>query len=776
MDRHAQHHPRSRACVLPNGLRLHLAHDPAASRAAAWLRVAVGSHDEPNAHPGLAHFLEHLSFLGGAAFPGDERLMPWLQVRGGQVNASTRGRTTDYFFEVTAEHLGAGLARLIDMLARPLLDIDAQRREREVLEAEYLARSADEQTLIDAALALGLPAGHPLRRFAAGRRDSLALESDAFQRALREFHAAHYHAGNCQLWLQGPQALDELERLAQRACAGLPGRAPGASPPPPPLLPFAGEALALRLPGPPRLVLGFALDALREADEQTLLAFAELLGDRSPGGLLAALGEQGLGESVALRVVHRDARQALLALTFELFDGSAAAALEAAFFDWLGALRDDAASLLAARRPLLAEPAVPLERLRQRVLGLPAEIRPACLDALRADRCLRLHLDSELDGAEARWSAGFRLSVAPVAAAPPLAAQRHAWRFELPSPPSAAAEGALFLRWRFPGVPARSRFLTLYQALRPLCGQARLGGVEMGLEALGEDWSLRLLGPRDRLEAAVRPTLARLLAAPADWRASGERLSSAERRRSATGLPIRQLLDALPGVFGEPLAEVDDDWRRTRWDGLVMQAAMPDPRWMPGQAAGERLEPLPPRPGRHRRELAVDGESALLLFCPLPTQEVPMEAAWRLLARLHEPAFQRRLRDELQLGYALFCGFREVGARRGLLFAAQSPRACPERLLEHMETFLQRSVETLARLPAQRLASLREALADDLRRAPGSFAERARRAWAEHLGGGAGRSRLLAEAALGLSGDDLLAAQARLLEARGGWWVLSSRR
>ncbi|HII1620917.1 TPA: pyrroloquinoline quinone biosynthesis protein PqqF, partial [Pseudomonas aeruginosa] len=521
--------------------------------------------------------------------------------------------------------------------------------------------------------------------------------------------------------------------------------------------------------------LGFALDALREADEQTLQAFAELLGDRSPGGLLAALGEQGLGESAALRVVHRDARQALLALTFELFDGSAAAALEAAFFDWLGDLRDDAASLLAARRPLLAEPTAPLERLRQRVLGLPAEIRPACLDALRADRCLRLHLDSELDGAEARWSAGFRLSVAPVAAAPPLAAQRHAWRFELPLPPSAAAEGALFLRWRFPGVPARSRFLALRQALRPLCGQARLGGVEMGLEALGEDWSLSLLGPRDRLEAAVRPALARLLAAPPDWRANGERLSSAERRRSATGLPIRQLLDALPGLLGEPLAEVDD-WRRTRWDALVMQAAMPDPRWMPGQAAGERLEPLPPRPGRHRRELAMDGESALLLFCPLPTQEVPMEAAWRLLARLHEPAFQRRLRDELQLGYALFCGFREVGARRGLLFAAQSPRACPERLLEHMETFLQRSAEALAQLPARRLAGLREALADDLRRAPGSFAERARRAWAEHLGGGAGRSRLLAEAALGLSGDDLLAAQARLLEARGGWWVLSSRR
>ncbi|MCF1257436.1 pyrroloquinoline quinone biosynthesis protein PqqF [Pseudomonas aeruginosa] len=768
MDRHAQHHPRSRACVLPNGLRLHLAHDPAASRAAAWLRVAAGSHDEPSAHPGLAHFLEHLSFLGGAAFPGDERLMPWLQVRGGQVNASTRGRTTDYFFEVTAEHLGAGLARLIDMLARPLLDIDAQRREREVLEAEYLARSADEQTLIDAALALGLPAGHPLRRFAAGRRDSLALENDAFQRALREFHAAHYHAGNCQLWLQGPQALDELERLAQRACADLPGRAPGASPPPPPLLPFAGAAPALRLPGPPRLVLGFALDALREADEQTLQAFAELLGDRSPGGLLAALGEQGLGESAALRVVHRDARQALLALTFELFDGSATAALEAAFFDWLGALRDDAASLLAARRPLLAEPTAPLERLRQRVLGLPAEIRPACLDALRADRCLRLHLDSELDGAEGPGRIGGAAGGSPGCAAGAPGVDLRTVRRQR----DGGAGGGLF---RLAGRPAR-------RCRQPAGGAPAVAGgahCTAGTTTPARSWPASGDSPGLPGRAARRPLPA---AAP------GQRTRRCRSAlvgglppecgagcRSATGLPIRQLLDALPGLLGEPLAEVDD-WRRTRWDALVMQAAMPDPRWMPGQAAGERLEPLPPRPGRHRRELAMDGESALLLFCPLPTQEVPMEAAWRLLARLHEPAFQRRLRDELQLGYALFCGFREVGARRGLLFAAQSPRACPERLLEHMETFLQRSAEALAQLPAQRLAGLREALADDLRRAPGSFAERARRAWAEHLGGGAGRSRLLAEAALGLSGDDLLAAQARLLEARGGWWVLSSRR
>ncbi|NIU63545.1 MAG: hypothetical protein GWN66_23725, partial [Pseudomonas stutzeri] len=45
-------------------------------------------------------------------------------------------------------------------------------------------------------------------------------------------------------------------------------------------------------------------------------------------------------------------------------------------------------------------------------------------------------------------------------------------------------------------------------------------------------------------------------------------------------------------------------------------------------------------------------ETALVLFCPLPARTPAVEAAWRQLARLMEGAFFRRLRSELQLGYA----------------------------------------------------------------------------------------------------------------------------
>jgi len=121
----------TRHLTLANGLRLTLRHAPHLTRAAAALRVHAGSHDAPPKWPGLAHFLEHLFFLGTPRFPLADGLMRYVQALGGQVNASTRERTTDFFFEVPPAALDGGLQRLCQMLAEPDLTIDRQRRERD---------------------------------------------------------------------------------------------------------------------------------------------------------------------------------------------------------------------------------------------------------------------------------------------------------------------------------------------------------------------------------------------------------------------------------------------------------------------------------------------------------------------------------------------------------------------------------------------------------------------------------------------------------------------
>ena len=194
--------------TLANGLRVSLRHAPRLKRCAAVLRVAAGSHDVPLAWPGLAHFLEHLLFLGTERFPTEEGLMAYVQRHGGQVNASTRERTTDFFFELPLPTFAEGLERLADMLTHPRLALDDQLREREVLHAEFVAWSQDASAQQQVALLEGLAADHPLRGFHAGNRDSLPVERQAFQQALREFHQHFYQSGQMTLSLAGPQPLE----------------------------------------------------------------------------------------------------------------------------------------------------------------------------------------------------------------------------------------------------------------------------------------------------------------------------------------------------------------------------------------------------------------------------------------------------------------------------------------------------------------------------------------------------------------------------------------
>ncbi|WP_312358789.1 hypothetical protein [Stutzerimonas balearica] len=53
-----------------------------------------------------------------------------------------------------------------------------------------------------------------------------------------------------------------------------------------------------------------------------------------------------------------------------------------------------------------------------------------------------------------------------------------------------------------------------------------------------------------------------------------------------------------------------------------------------------------------------------------------------------EAPFFRRLRSELQLGYAVLCGFRQFGTQAGMLFVVQSPKASAAEILGHIEAFL----------------------------------------------------------------------------------------
>ena len=57
--------------VLPNGLRCLLIHDEDAEKSAASMDVNIGSACDSREQQGLAHFLEHMLFMGTEKYPDE---------------------------------------------------------------------------------------------------------------------------------------------------------------------------------------------------------------------------------------------------------------------------------------------------------------------------------------------------------------------------------------------------------------------------------------------------------------------------------------------------------------------------------------------------------------------------------------------------------------------------------------------------------------------------------------------------------------------------------
>jgi secreted Zn-dependent insulinase-like peptidase len=357
-------------------------------------------------------------------------------------------------------------------------------------------------------------------------------------------------------------------------------------------------------------------------------------------------------------------------------------------------------------------------------------------------------------------------------------------------PASVTGEGGhatLYWRcWLAEQVDAGELQALLRVALRTIAADAAEVGVDLQLTARDDGWQLSLQGPASLLPVVVQRVLPALLCpAPAAWQ-QGPREARQVAIQAQAEMPFRQLLGRLPELFAAPRREcaaltaqrLYECYRKARFDGLgvgmdaVGQALIE--RLFSSVAPLHTLEPSAISPaGRYWQDAALDcSDAALLLFCPLPAPDAATEAAWRLLAQFCQGAFYQRLRSELQLGYAVYCGFRQVQAHRGILFAVQSPHASAEQILGHIEAFLQVQGERLAALGEQALALM----AAELRRqAPRSPQDLAEQHWQAHLAGlPEAHETAVLQALAVLKRPQLLAANRQLSQAQGSWRVLAT--
>ena len=284
-----------RRFVLDNGMRVLLVSDAKFNKSGAALVVPIGAGDDPADREGMAHFLEHMLFLGTEKYPDANAYGNFMQTNGGYNNAYTASDHTNYQFEVRHEAFAEGVDRLAQFFIAPLFTPEFTGREINAVHNEAMRHVQNDlrrRFLVSAEL---YAPGSPENKFGTGNKDTLAGATPA---QVRAFYEATYTADRMALALCGKASLDELEKLAREKFGPVPKRA---ITPPVREARFLPRKAALRLAqvepvkevrflGLEFLVPGTRADFASKPDE----LLTQLISYPGPGGLVEALKRDGL--------------------------------------------------------------------------------------------------------------------------------------------------------------------------------------------------------------------------------------------------------------------------------------------------------------------------------------------------------------------------------------------------------------------------------------------------------------------------------------------------
>jgi predicted Zn-dependent peptidase len=199
--------------ALPDGPRVITARLPAARSVSIAAYVKAGSRLEAPEQAGMAHFLEHLTFKGTAAYPTTRALSEAIEGVGGSFNAATDREATVYWVRVPRRETERAMTVLGELICRPALDPNEIDREREVIIEEirgYLDDPAEyAQILFQQAMFGSSGLG---REICGEESDVRALPADG----IRGFWASTYRPANAVISVAGDLEHDEAVGLSDR--------------------------------------------------------------------------------------------------------------------------------------------------------------------------------------------------------------------------------------------------------------------------------------------------------------------------------------------------------------------------------------------------------------------------------------------------------------------------------------------------------------------------------------------------------------------------------
>jgi len=270
---------------LDNGLEVLLISDPEVHRSAAALAVGTGMLYDPPEKQGLAHYLEHMLFLGTKKYPEVGSYKKYLDANSGASNAYTSSVVTNYFFQVSHTGFEEALDRFSDFFKEPLFDEKYAEREVNAVSSEHDKNKRSDGWRLSRVEQLTARPGHPMRSFGTGNKDTLAGDN---RLALREFFEKYYSARNMKLSMISNLPLQRQEELVRKYFSAIPDR--------PVEKPFIDPVFRAPLDGKFRLLKVKSLMDLRTLSvEFPTIRLNDYLESKPAGILGSIIGFEGKG-------------------------------------------------------------------------------------------------------------------------------------------------------------------------------------------------------------------------------------------------------------------------------------------------------------------------------------------------------------------------------------------------------------------------------------------------------------------------------------------------
>lgn len=205
--------------TLPNQLDVLLVSDSRFKKSSAAMAVAVGSLEDPESAQGMAHYLEHMLFLGTKEYPKADEYSTYMETHGGWDNAYTSDEVTNYMFEVDNAAIQGALDRFSRFFVSPLFDATFLEREKNAVNSEFQKNIKQDGWRQDRYINTLAKKNHPYSKFSTGSTKTLKNVS---RDDVVKFYGKYYSANNMKLVIMSSLPTNELKKMATQYFSDIP--------------------------------------------------------------------------------------------------------------------------------------------------------------------------------------------------------------------------------------------------------------------------------------------------------------------------------------------------------------------------------------------------------------------------------------------------------------------------------------------------------------------------------------------------------------------------